>query len=223
MNRPLLDSHWWRALVLAAAVGLTATGCGDDDASPPPASAAPSTTPSPGASAAPAAVAFQSALDRLVIDRAIARTDRAEAAAEFNREGSDRPKAMEDVKAACARLLNVHTGFDEAMRQIAWEEPAKGDADAVLGATGTLLGVFAKYAEATATEQFAQLNSDEQVANDVWEQTVAALAQTLGTRGIGPAPTATPSGAPPTESPTESPSEEPAEEPAESPSSSPSP
>jgi hypothetical protein len=193
-----MDMRWWRTLATAAAIGLTATGCGGDDEVPPPAADLPSVTPSPGASAAPAAQAFQAALDQLVIDRALARTDRAEAAAEFNREGSDRPKAMEDVKAACAQLLNVHTAFDEAMRQITWEEPVKGDADAVLGATGTLLGVFAKYAEATATEQFTQLNSDEQVAHAIWEQAVAALAAALGTRGIAPgevspAPPATPS------------------------------
>lgn len=217
-----MNLRWCRTLAVAAAVGLSAAACGGgDDNGPPPASALPTTSPSPGASAAPAAAAFQAALDKLVVDRALARTERAEAAAEFNREGSDRPKAMDAVKAACAKLLQVHTGFDEAMRQITWEEPAKGDADAVLGATGTLLGVLAKYAEATATEQFKQLNSDEQVANAVFEQTIAALAATLGTRGIGPgAAPATPA---PTATGTTGTTEAPSTAPSADPSASPTP
>lgn len=206
-------SRWWRALALGAAVGLSATACGGDDAPPP--AAALSMTPTPGATTSGVAAEFQGLVDRLVVDRALARTDRATAAAEFNREGSDRPAAMEKVKAACAALLGVYQGFESAVRGLAVDEAAKGDLDALLGATEALREEIAKYADATSPEEFATINSAEMVATAVWEQTVNGLAASLGTPGLGAAPTPSAT-AVPTGSPSEAPSGEPSPEPSAS-------
>ena len=234
-------SRWWRVLAVGAAVGLSATGCGGSDA--PPAASAMPTASAPAAQAA----AFQNALDRFVIERAVARTERAEAAAKFNAVpltekdgdsedgedesvGGERVALMEAVRAACAKLRELYTGFGSALRGMTFDEVAKTDVDGVLSATDELAENLAKYAEATAPEQFAAINSEELVSTAVWEESVRGLAATLGAAGL-PTPTAAPTSAPsaspsgsPSGPPSDSASPSPTEaSPTEDPSESPNP
>jgi hypothetical protein len=181
-------------LVLAACGG---GGGSQQDASP---SVESSAEPTAGggsleAQIARAATSFQASVDAVVVRRARALAERSEAADRYNEStGSAEKAAFEDLKDSCGPVRDAYDAFAVSVREAKFSEADKPDVDKVIAATGSLVSVLGKYADAKDSAAIKAINEEEVPLTEEWSKSVDALATRLGARGLPGNVPAVPSG-----------------------------